>query len=202
MICRWCSACSVNRECILDLHHSENRLEPAEISKKISHFTVLGPGLCLLIETEVYVYQLLIEKLSNLLLPSSLAQEHKLQCLSHFLLMFFWMFLWVMSEWVTRATDNCITQKRKRKFSLFCLCEDSVCLKTDHTEYLFEKDLIFFPIYTSYTSNFTSFFPPLLFWLLLVWFADLWVVLSEVRWYESTFLLLFSWRTALSLWFT
>lgn len=81
MICRWCSACSVNRECILDLHHSENRLEPAEISKKISHFTVLGPGLCLLIETEVYVYQLLIEKLSNLLLPSSLDQ---LQCLSHF----------------------------------------------------------------------------------------------------------------------
>jgi len=34
VICKWCSACSVFRECILDLHHPEPDLEPAEICKK------------------------------------------------------------------------------------------------------------------------------------------------------------------------
>lgn len=115
-----------------------------------------------------------------------------------FLLVFFW---WFLCDWMTKAIDTCITEKR-REFSLFCSCEDSVLLSKklirDHREDLFEKGLIFFPIYTSYAGNLTSFFClPFMFWLLLLWFADLWVVPSEARWHESSLILLFSWWTTL-----
>lgn len=72
------------RECILALDHPEPDLDPAEICKKFFHLTVLGSGLCLMNETEVYFYQLLTVELSNLFLLPSLPQQHKLRSLSHF----------------------------------------------------------------------------------------------------------------------
>lgn len=90
-------------------------------SVKISYLTVLGSGLCLMNETEVQFYQLLIVELSNLSLLPSVAQQSKLQCLSHFLLIFFWLLLWGSSQWVTRVIDTWHYMNRKERIFVILL---------------------------------------------------------------------------------
>lgn len=78
-------------------------------------------------ETKLQLYQLMIIGLSNTSCP---LRQHKMQCLSHFLVLFSLLVV-DLSERLSRAIDTCITQRREEAiFIILLICEESA---SDHS---------------------------------------------------------------------